>query len=307
MGGMRFLANASPKIYDAAQLTAYARRAESMGFSGLVLPDHLLRQHAVVPVLAHIAAHTERIRIGSFVFNNELRHPAVLAQDLATLDVLSGGRLDIGMGAGWNRPEHDAIGLPFAPIGERVTRLAEAIAVLKGYFGDGEFSYDGAHYTIRSLNGEPKPVQRPHPPFFIGGGGKRLLTLAGREAQIVGLAPRLLPGPQPQLDPTSITMAAAEEKVDWIRAAADGRPLEINTYPTAPITITNNAREVAAGLAAKHSLTVDEVLESPHIFIGSVDSLVAKMTELTERLGITSVMTGDTDALEPVVERLAVP
>jgi probable F420-dependent oxidoreductase len=307
MGGMRFLANAAPELYDAAHLTDYARRAESMGFSGLAMPDHLLQQHAVVPVLAHIAAKTERIRIGSFVFNNELRHPAVLAQDLATLDVLSGGRLDVGMGAGWNKPEHDSIGLPFAPVGERVARLTEAIAVLKGYFGDSEFSYDGAHYTIRSLNGEPKPVQRPHPPFFIGGGGKRLLTLAGREAQIVGLAPRLLPGPKPQLDPSSITMAAAEEKVGWVRDAADGRPLEINTYPTAPITITNSAREAAAGLAAKHSLTVEEVLESPHIFIGSVDSLVEKMSELEERLGVTSVMTGAVDALAPVVERLAVP
>lgn len=305
---MRFLAVASLETYDAAQLTAYARRAESMGYSGLVMPDHLLQQHAVVPVLAHVAANTERIRIGSFVFNNELRHPAVLAQDLATLDVLSGGRLDIGLGAGWNKPEHDAIGIPFAPIGERVTRLAEAIAVMKGYFGDSEFSYDGAHYTIRSLDGEPKPVQRPHPPFFIGGGGKRLLTLAGREAQIVGLAPRLLPGNTPQLDPSSITMAASEEKIGWIRAAADGRPLEINTYPSGgPVMITNNAREEAATLAAKHSLTVDEVLESPHIFIGSVDSLVAKMTELSERLGITSVMTGHLDALAPVVERLAVP
>lgn len=305
---MHFLAVAAPDLYDAAQLTAYARRAESMGFSSLVMPDHLLKQHAVVPVLAHIAAHTERIRIGSFVFNNELRHPAVLAQDLATLDVLSGGRLDVGMGAGWNKPEHDAIGLPFAPIGERVTRLAEAIAVMKGYFGDAEFSYDGAHYTIRSLTGEPKPVQRPHPPFFIGGGGKRLLTLAGREAQIVGLAPRLLPGGPPRVDPSSLTMAAAEEKVGWVRAAADGRPLEINTYPAGgPITITNNAREAAAELATKHSLTVEEVLESPHVFIGSVDSLVAKLTEMEERLGITSVMTGDLDALAPVVERLAVP
>jgi probable F420-dependent oxidoreductase len=262
----------------------------------------------VVPVLAHVAAHTERIRIGSFVFNNELRHPAVLAQDLATLDVLSGGRLDIGMGAGWNKPEHDAIGLPFAPIGTRVARLTEAIAVLKGYFGDSEFSYDGEHYTIRGLNGEPKPVQRPHPPFFIGGGGRRLLTLAGREAQIVGLAPRLLPGGPPRVDPQSLTMAAAEEKVGWIRAAANGRPLDINTYPSGgPIKITNSAREEAAVLAAKLSLTVDEVLESPHIFIGSVDTLAAKITELAERLGVTSVMAGDLDALAPVVERLALP
>ncbi|HET8641568.1 MAG TPA: LLM class flavin-dependent oxidoreductase, partial [Pseudonocardiaceae bacterium] len=133
MRTFRFLAVAAVGTCDAAELTATARRAEAMGYSALVLPDHLMDQHAPVPVLATVAAVTERLRIGTFVLNAGLRHPAVLAQDLASLDVLSGGRLEIGIGAGWNRPEHDAIGLPFGSFPARVGRLTEAIAVLKGY------------------------------------------------------------------------------------------------------------------------------------------------------------------------------
>ncbi len=134
-----------------------ARRAEAIGFSVLVIPDHLVGQLAPIPAMATMAAATERLRIGTFVLNNDLRHPAVLAQDLASLDVLSDGRLEIGIGAGWNRPEYDAIGLPFDPVGTRVARLEEAVKVLKGCFADGSFSHAGPHYTITDHDGLPKP------------------------------------------------------------------------------------------------------------------------------------------------------
>jgi probable F420-dependent oxidoreductase len=316
MRPFRFLGIAAPSIVDGRQLADIARRAESIGYSALVLPDHLIEQHSPIPVLATIAAVTERIRIGTFVFNAGLRHPAVLAQDLASLDVLSGGRLEIGIGAGWNRPEYDAIGLPFEPVAVRVSRLGEAIAVLKGCFGDGPFSFAGAHYTITEHDGRPKPVQRPHPPLFIGGGGRRILTLAGQQAQIVGLAPRLMPGDQtePKPDPRSLTAAATEEKIGWIREAAGDRfdQLEINAYPTggAPV-VTNNARVEAQQRADRLrqltgvEITADEVLESPHVFIGSIEGLTQKFIELRERFGISSIMVGEIDELAPVVERLA--
>src|SRR5882724_6042845 len=210
MRAFRFLGIATPDILDATRLAATARRAESIGYSALVLPDHLIEQHAPIPVLATVAAATERLRIGTFVLNANLRHPAVLAQDLASLDVLSGGRLEIG--AGWNRPEHDAIGLPFESVGIRIARLAEVIAVLRGCFADGPFSFAGEHFTITRHDGQPKPVQRPHPPLFVGGGGRRVLTLAAQQAQIIGLSPRLMPGDQkqPRSDPRSFTFAAAE-------------------------------------------------------------------------------------------------
>jgi probable F420-dependent oxidoreductase len=317
MRPFRFLGVAAAGIVDARQLTETARRAESIGYSALVLPDHLVAQHAPIPLLATIAAVTGRIRIGTFVFNADLRHPAVLAQDLASLDVLSDGRLEIAIGAGWNRPEYDAIGLPFAPVGTRVARLAEVIAVLKGCFGDDPFSYQGDFFTITAHNGLPKPVQRPHPPLFIGGGGRRILTLAGQQADIVGLAPRLLRGDRarPVADPRSLTAAGTEEKIGWIRAAAGDRfdRIELNTYPTSgPVLVTNHARAEAERRADRLrgasgvGITADEVLESPHAFIGSIDGLTEKFVELRERFGISSIMVGDDiDELAPVVERLA--
>lgn len=316
MRPFRFLGAAATGPCDAATLTATARRAEAMGYSGLVLPDHLMGQHAPIPVLATVAAVTERLRIGTFVFNAGLRHPAVLAQDLASLDVLSGGRLEIGIGAGWNRPEHDAIGLPFDPAGVRIARLDEAVTVLEGCFGDGPFSFSGDHFTITEHDGQPKPLQRPHPPLFIGGGGRRLLALAARRAQIVGLAPRLLPGDQrePKPDARSFTAAATEQKVAWIREAAGDRfdELELNTYPSgAPALITDNARAEAARIADRlraasgMEITEDEVLDSPHVFVGSLDALTEKVVSLRERFGISSIMTGDIDELAPLVERLA--
>jgi probable F420-dependent oxidoreductase len=315
MRPFRFLGLAGGTILDARQLTDTARRAEATGYSVLVLPDHLLEQHAPIPLLATVAAVTERLRIGTFVFNANLRHPAVLAQDLATLDVLSGGRLEIGIGAGWNRPEHDAIGLPFPPVATRVARLAEAVAVLKGCFGDGPFSFSGDHYTITDHDARPKPVQRPHPPLFMGGGGRRTLSLAGAQADIVGLSARLRPGVRkPTLEPRSLTAAATEEKLGWVReAAGDGFDrLELNTYPTGgPVVVTNDVRAAARDRAdmlrqrTGIELTVEEILESPHMFIGSVASLTEKFLGLRERFGFSSVMVPDIDELAPVVERLA--
>jgi len=283
-----------------------------------VYADHVVIPFGFLPLLATAAAATERLRVSPFVVNNDLRHPALLAQDLATLDVLSGGRVEVAVGAGWNRPEYDALGIPFEPVGVRVARLAEAVRVLKGCFGDGPFSLAGEHYTLTSHDGLPKPVQRPHPPLFIGGGGRRILGLAGREADIVGLAPRTLPnavgGEIVRSDPRSITIAATEEKIAWVREAAGDRfaALELNCYPTgaAPV-VTDHARKTAAdvldGIRARTGVDigVDEYLESPHVFIGSVDGLVAKLTGLRDRLGISSFMLGDIDTLAPVVERLA--
>lgn len=299
-------------VMDGATLAAEARRAEAMGFTALVVPDHLIEQLSPIPALATIAAATERLRIAAFVHNNDLRHPAVLAQDLASLDVLSGGRLDVAIGAGWNRPEYDAIGLPFDPTPVRQARLEEAVAVLKGCFGDGPFSFAGEHYTIRDLDGQPKPVQRPHPPFLIGGGGRRTLALAGREADIVGLAPRILSGQRS--DPSSLTVAATAEKIGWVRDAAGDRfdDLVFNIYPSGwPITVTADPRGEAARVV-EHlrgrtavDLTVDDVLDAPHVFVGTIDGLVEKFRVLRERLGISSFMVGDIDELAPVVERLA--
>src|SRR5512141_711735 len=151
------------EIVSGAELATRARRAEALGYHELVVPDHLIPQLGPIATMAYIAAVTDRIRVASFVHNNDLRHPAVLAQELASIDVLSGGRLDVAIGAGWNRPEYDAIGLAFDPTPVRQARLVEAIAVLKGAFADtppGGFTYGGEHYRITGLDGQPKPIQR---------------------------------------------------------------------------------------------------------------------------------------------------
>ena len=283
-----------------------------MGYSVLVIPDHLVDILAPVPAMAAIAAATDRLRIGTFVFNNDLRHPAVLAHDLATLDLLSGGRLEIGIGAGWNEPEYRAIGMPFESVPIRVERMKEAVAVLKGCFADGALSYEGRFYSIGEYDFLPKPLQRPHPPMFIGGGGKRTLIYAAREADVVGLAPRILPNGRG--DPRSITVAATAEKIGWVRDAAGDRfaSLEFNVYPSmSSVTVTDHARAEARLLIDRlrgrtgFELTEDEVLEAPHIFIGTIDFLVDKFVRLREQLGISSILLGDIDELAPVLERLA--
>ena len=311
MRPFKFLAHPGG-IYSGKQLAEVARRAEGLGYSGLVFPDHLVEQLSPIPAMATVLAATETLRVAPFVLNVDLHHPAVLAQDLASLDVLSDGRVDVAIGAGWNKPEYDAVGLSFDPVATRVERLGEAVKVLKGCFGEGPFSFSGDHYTVTDYDGRPAPVQRPHPPFLIGGGGRRTLELAGREADIVGLAPRVLPGKG--ADPRSVTFEATVEKIGWAKAAAGDRAdeLEFNAYPSGPpVTVTDDLRGEAQKVAdwfrtrTGHDLTADEVIDSPHIFAGSVDRLTEKFAELRERLGITSIMVGPIDDLAPVVERLA--
>jgi len=307
----RFLAEAGGAT-DAGGLVERARKAEALGYSVLLRTDHLLDQLAPIPALATIAAATERLRVGTFVFNNDLRHPAVLAQDLASLDGLSGGRLEIGLGAGWNRPEYEAAGIHFDSGKVRVERMEEAVAVLKGLFAEGSFSFQGKHYTITDMDGRPKPVQKPHPPFLIGGGGHRLLSFAAREADIVGLAPRI--GGEGRADPASCMLEATAEKVGWIRSAAGERlqRLEINTYPAlGRVTVTDEPGKPAAELAARlkdrygADFSVEELLDSPHVFIGSLRDLEQKFRSLRERFGINCIMTGGIDELGPLVERMA--
>ncbi|MBW3613434.1 MAG: TIGR03621 family F420-dependent LLM class oxidoreductase [Chloroflexi bacterium] len=307
----RFLADARA-IASLAELRETARHAESVGIDTLVIPDHLLGQLAPVPAMTAIAAVSDRLRVGAFVLNNDLRHPAVLAQDLASIDVLSGGRLDVAIGAGWNRAEYEAIGLPFDRTPIRQSRLAEAVAVLKGCFADGPFSFAGEHYTITAYDARPTPVQRPHPPILIGGGGRRTLELAAREADIVGLAPRILPGGVPDLP--SISFAATREKIDWVREAAGHRfgELELNIYPSLiPLEVTREPMRALRSAAERLSgrigveVTPEALRDSPHVFVDSVDGFVELFGRLRDELGISSIMVGAVGELDPVVERLA--
>jgi probable F420-dependent oxidoreductase len=308
----RFGAAVSTSL-SAPELADFAHRVEGHGYDVLLIPDHLQDQLAPLPALAMVASATARLRLGTFVLNNDLRQPAVLAQELATLDHLSGGRLEIGLGAGWNAPEYRSAGIPFAPHAERLARLGETVRVLRGLFDESPFTFEGRYYQIHGLDGRPKPVQRPSPPFLIGGGGQCSLEFAAREADIVGLAPRF--SRRGLADIRSALAPATEEKVAWIRrAVGSDRPLpELNTYPAiARVAVTETAGARAGELAERLSgeyrttLTGADLLESPHVFFGTIDQLAEKCLALRERFGISYIMAGvGALAFAPVVERLA--
>lgn len=218
----RFGVQAS-KAADRAGWVDLARRVEAHGYSTLTMPDHFDDQLAPVPALMAAADATERLRVGALVWDNDYRHPLVLAKELATMDVLSDGRLEIGIGAGWMRTDYDSAGLPYDPAGVRVDRFVEALAVMKGLFGDEPVTFAGTHYRITAHQGRPTPVQRPWPPFLIGGGGRRVLSIAGREADIVGVNATLVNGKIDGAALASMGPAAVDEKVGWVRAAAGER------------------------------------------------------------------------------------
>jgi probable F420-dependent oxidoreductase len=299
---------------DRRSLVEAARIAESSGYSDLTIHDHLLSQMAAIPVLTAVAMATERLRLCPLVFNNDLRHPAVLAQDLATIDVLSEGRLVVGLGAGWNEPEYTAIGIPYDEAATRISRLREAITILRGLFGDEPFSFSGRFYTITSLDGRPKPVQRPHPPFLIGGTRERMLRLAAREAEIVSLDLRQDRASLPDAFP-----ARMDERAGWVRESAGERfdSLELSVLRlVGDLAVTNTplrtAAEVARRYEASTGLEIDphDILESPYSLIGTVADVVDKLRRVRERWAINSFLVGWFDEpklgdLEPVVEQLA--
>ncbi|GAC1483228.1 MAG: LLM class F420-dependent oxidoreductase [Candidatus Dormibacteria bacterium] len=302
-----------PGILPQQAFVESVRAIEDLGYATLLLSDHLVDQFAPFSALGVAAGVSSTIRLGMFVLNNDLRHPAVLAQELATLDLLSDGRLEIGVGAGWNRPEYDSAGIPFDSSGTRIERMSEAVTVLKGLFSEGPTSFTGRHYKIDGFADLPRPLQRPHPPIMIGGGGQKTLSFAAREADIIGLAPRAIrPGVS---DVRSCMTDGTLQKIEWVKAAAGDRwpGLEFNTYPTFhPVTVTDNPRPVARQVADRLNqrfgagLTEDEILESPHVFIGSIEGLIEKCEQIRERFGISYIFVGDEfREFAPVVERLA--
>ena len=295
-----------------AEFVDAVREIERLGYSSLMLSDHLVDQFAPISALGVAAAVTSTLRLGTFVFNNDLRHPVVLAQELATLDRLSDGRLEIGMGAGWNKPEYEGAGIPYDPGATRIDRLAESMAIMKGLFAEGPVDFEGRFYQVKGFEDLPRPIQRPHPPFFVGGGSPKLLRFAAQNAQIVGIAPRVLA--DGKADVLGCTLAGSEKKIAFIKEAAGPRfdQLEINTYPSLSAKVTDQARpaasEVADRLRRRYGVDLSEpdILESPHVFIGSVDSLVEKFQMLRERLGTSHIFVGeDFSDFAPVVERLS--
>ena len=284
---------------------ARAYRVEALGYDILLLPDHFGVQYAPFPALAVAAEATIDLRVGTFVNAVDFHHPAMLAKEAATLDTLSQGRFELGLGAGWLKDEYDAAGLAFEAPGTRIDRLAEALTIVKGLFGPDPVNFAGAHYRVANLTGSPRPAQDPRLPILVGGGGRRLLTLGAREADIVSINPRARR--EGGLDRADIAREAVVEKAGWVREAAGLRwaDLELN-ITIVGAAVTDAPRAALAPFVARYGLSEETLLASPHLLIGSVDGIVASLQEARERWGISyaTVPERHMQELAPVVARL---
>src|SRR5262245_45945209 len=231
-----------------------ARRAEDSGYATFLIRDHFVEEpfgHQLAPltVLATVAAVTTRLRVASLVLSNDYRHPVMLAKEMATLDVLSNGRLELGLGAGFSKAEYDSAGMAFDAPGVRVDRLEESLRVLKGLFGAGRFTFTGKHYTVTGLDAFPKPVQRPHPPILIGASGKRMLSIAAREADIIGLQTVTTAHGAMTDDPANRLAPAVSQKIELVRQAAGARFADIELSMVMTVVIAGDRRQAAERLA----------------------------------------------------------
>ena len=284
-----------------------ARLVETLGYKTLYLPDHFGDQLSPIAALMSAADATTTLRVGSLVFDNDYRHPVVLAKEAATLDVLSEGRLDFGLGAGWQISDYEQTGIPFDPPGIRIERMTEALQIIKSFFAGGSISFTGKHYKVDAVEAAPVPVQKPHPPIVLGGGGKRMLHLAGREADIVSVNFNLSEGRVNRNLVRTGLADATDEKVAWIKEAAGDRFAAIELSVTVFVAnVTDDRDTVAGALAAGLRSEPSEILQTPHFLIGNVEQIIEDLQARRERFGISYVVVPDEAAvsLAPVVERL---
>ncbi len=282
-----------------------ARKADDLGYSTLLLPDHFGPQLAPLPALLAAATVTPRLRVGTIVLDNDFRHPAVLAKEAATIDLMTDGRFELGIGAGWMEADYRQSGLPFDPPGVRLARLTEALHIIKAFFaGEGPITFDGQFYRVHDLQPMPRPFRGP--PILIGATRRRMLQLAAREADIIGLedhqfAERATGSP-------TITPADSAEQVAIVREAAGARfsEIELNVF-AARVEVTDNQQSAVDTLASQLQLQPDQVRSSNSFLLGSVDAIVEQLQERRDRLGVSYIMVFDRvmDVFAPIVARLS--
>ncbi|HSP09441.1 MAG TPA: TIGR03621 family F420-dependent LLM class oxidoreductase [Candidatus Dormibacteraeota bacterium] len=284
-----------------------ARQIESLGYSALYLPDHFGDQPGPIAALMAAADATTTLRVGSLVFDNDYRHPVVLAKEAATLDLLSEGRFDLGLGAGWLASDYQQSGIPYDPPGTRIERLEEALVVIKGLLAGGSFTFSGRHYQVKDMEGSPSPVQKPHPPILLGGGGRRMLRLAARQADIVNVNYDLREGRVNRALVRTGLAEATDEKLAWIKDAAGDRLESLELSVTIFLAnVTDDRDSMAASVASGLGSDPADILEMPHFLIGTVDQLAEDLIARRDRFGMSFVIVpGDAaESLAPVVERL---
>jgi probable F420-dependent oxidoreductase len=316
MGGLRpFRFGAIHEVPQPAGAWAgHVRRIEDLGFSTFLIRDHFVPdffgdQPAPLVALASAAALTTRLRVGTMVLAVDYRHPVMLAKEAATLDVVSDGRLELGLGAGWLRREYEIAGLSFDSAGTRIERLEETIRILDGLFGAGPISFSGKHYTVTDLDGHPKPVQRPRLPILIGGGRRRVLNLAGRLADIVGILTTSVATGTVVDEAAERLASSVAQKLAWVQEGAGARfaDIELSLIPT---LVFEDDREAAAShlIAARRwsGVSVADVLAMPSVFIGSIGEVADQMEERRALYGFSYYVVSDRqlDHTAPLVARL---
>jgi probable F420-dependent oxidoreductase len=285
-----------------------ARKAEDLGYSTLYVPDHLDDQWAPMVALTVAAEATTTLRVGTLVLDNDFRHPVVLAKEAATLDVVTGGRFEFGLGAGWMTTDYELSGIPMDKPAVRVARLAESLEIMRAMWRDGSATFDGEHYRVSAAGGTPVPTTPGGPPLVIGGGSKRILTLAGRYADIVSIVPSLSAG---YIGPEVAAEGVVEkyaDRVRWVREAAGDRAgdLEFQCW-TAAVQVVPNGDEVVASLAPLFDLTPEQLRAAPLALIGTVEEITETLRKRREELGFSYIVVheAEMDALAPVIAELA--
>jgi probable F420-dependent oxidoreductase len=293
---------------------------EDLGLWSIVAADHFTGGYTFEPMVALTAAAsaTTTLRLQTGVLGNDYRHPVLVHRMAALLDVVSDGRLVLGLGAGWMTSDYEAAGIPLDPPGVRVSRLAEALTVVKGLFGPAPFDFHGTHYEVHGLDGQPAPVQQPHPPVFVGGGSPRVLRLAGGEADIVGINASLRAGELGADAVRDLSVARVAEKISWARAGAiaagrepDAPALEMNHWLAKVTPSAAAAGDLLERIGKRFDVDPDTLAASPSVLVGTVEQIVDTLRARREALGLSVVQldagfpTPDLDAFAPVIETLA--
>ncbi len=294
--------------FDGKSWRELSKKVESLGYSTLYAPDHFIDTVlAPMPALAIAAEATTELNVAALVFDNDYKHPAILAKEMATIDVLSGGRTELGVGAGWMKVDYDALGLPYDSPGTRIARLDEALQVIKGCYGPEAFSFSGEHYTVTDYNAIPKPVRGPIP-ITIGGGAPKILRLAGREADIIGINPNLSVGAITAEAAKSASAIETANKIEWIREGAGDRfddiELQIRYFVH---QITEDKAGFAAAVAGAFDSTAEEVLGSGAALLGTEAEIIETLEQRREEWGVSYVVVGNDffETFAPIVAKLA--
>jgi probable F420-dependent oxidoreductase len=296
------------RAQSGAALAERARRIEAAGYSTLLLSDHFWDVLAPLPTAMAAAAATTTLRVGTNVLGNDFRHPVLLAKEIATIDVLSEGRFELGHGAGWMADDYRAAGMTMDSPGIRIERMAEAIEVMKALWRDGAVAHRGQHYTIDGLEGWPKPKQAGGPPILIGGGGRRILGIAARLADIVGINPIAASGVHDRATNHDATPEATDRKLAWLREAAGDRFGEIEISMNAYVAEVTDERGAAERiLSERFELPPQQAVEVPHGWVGPIEKIADDLLAWRERWGVSYWVIQDevADSLTPLVAKLA--